>query len=111
MTLRRRRLYATHSHAHPSAAASRCLPLDPSIPRYFLPNRAGCSIRAASLHNPGVRDAEPHKTNLVGLLRVFRNIFEAKLLRGTETAMIEEADEVALTPIKLGSNALDPQRH
>ena len=30
MTLRRRRLYAMHSHAHPSAAAWRYLPSDPS---------------------------------------------------------------------------------
>lgn len=40
------------------------------------------------------------------LFRVFSDIFKAKLLRRTEAAMIEEAEEVALAPAKLGSNTL-----
>ena len=78
------------------------------FPRHFLPNRVGCPTRAARSHDPGICDAEALKTNLVGLLRAFRNIFEAQLLRGTETAMIQEAEEFALAPAQIGSNVLHP---
>src|SRR5262245_4596367 len=40
-----------------------------------------------------------------------RNVgFETQALRGAETAMVEEGEQIAITPVDLGANALDPQR-
>ncbi len=38
-------------------------------------------------------------------------MFKAELLRGAETAMIEEAEKLAIAPIDFSSDVLDPKRH